>query len=366
MLRRKQFGAGLLFPLISSFFPKRDGWAEEKIIDERKISLMKIKILTETELRKVIEINTELIDAIEGGFSRLSQGQVTMPPIMRVDFPEVKGEVDVKSAAVHGLDSFAIKVSSGFFENSKLGLSSLSGMMTLFSAKTGVPQAVLLDNGYLTDIRTGAAGAVAARHLTRENVETVGVIGAGAQARYQMIGLKQVRNFKRLLVYSLEGMDAYVDEMPDVLGVEVLPMDSVEAVVRESEIIVTTTPSKKPYLKAEWLHPGLHITSMGADAEGKQELYAETLGRADLYVCDNRNQVFRLGEAHHALEAGIFSSQENAVELGEIISDQHPGRTSEEQITICDLTGTGMQDTVIATLAYQKAMEKGMGLEIES
>ncbi len=326
---------------------------------------MKIKILTETELRKIISIDTEIIDAIEDGFSRLSQGGVTMPPIMRIDFPEAKGEVDVKSAAVHGLDGFAIKVSSGFFDNHNLGLSSLSGMMTLFSAKTGVPQAVLLDNGYLTDIRTCAAGAVAARHLARKDVETIGVIGAGAQARYQIMALQKVRNFKRVLVYSLVGMDEYVAEMTEILGVEVIAKASAEEVVRESGIVVTTTPAKEPYLKAEWLHPGLHITAMGSDAEEKQELFADVLSRADLYVCDSRNQTFRLGEAHHAQVAGILSKDES-IELGEITSASHPGRTNDEEITICDLTGTGMQDTVIATLAYQKALAQGMGLEIES
>lgn len=326
---------------------------------------MKIKILTETELRKTIAIDTEIIDAIEDGFARLSGGNVTMPPIMRIDFPTVNGEVDVKSAAVHGLDGFAIKVSSGFFDNHKLGLPSLSGMMTLFSAKTGVPQAVLLDNGYLTDIRTCAAGAVAARHLACKGVETVGVIGAGAQARYQIMALQKVRDFKRVLVYSLVGMDDYVAEMSAVLGVDMIAKSSAEDVVRESEIVVTTTPAKEPYLRAEWLHPGLHITCMGSDAEDKQELFADVLGRADLYVCDSRDQTFRLGEAHHAQVAGILSKDES-VELGEITSASHPGRTSDEQITVCDLTGTGMQDTVIATLAYQKALEKGMGLEIDS
>lgn len=326
---------------------------------------MKIKILTESELRQCISITPEVISAIEEGFSSLSQDCVTMPPIMRIDFPEVNGEVDVKSAAVKGLESFAIKVSSGFFDNRKLGLSSLSGMMTLFSAKTGVSQAVLLDNGYLTDVRTGAAGAVAARHLARENVGTVGVVGAGAQARYQMMALKQVRDFKRVLVYSLDGVNAYVEEMTEVLGVDVQAVDSVETVVRESEIVVTTTPAKRPYLKAEWLRSGLHITAMGADAEEKQELYSESLGRADLLVCDRRSQSFRLGEFHHGLEGGILKSQNDAVELGEVTSGRKAGRTSDDQITICDLTGTGMQDTVIATLAYQEAMSKGMGLEIE-
>jgi ornithine cyclodeaminase len=325
---------------------------------------MPITILTESELRECVSLDLEIIAAIENGFSSLSQDQVTMPPIMRIDFPEVNGEVDVKSAAVSGLDSFAIKVSSGFFDNYKLGMPSLSGMMMSFSAKTGVPEAVLLDNGFLTDVRTGAAGAVAARYLAREGVETVGVIGAGAQARYQMMGLKQVRDFQRVLVYSLAGMESYVEEMPDVLGVEVLPMESAEAVVKGSEILVTTTPSKQPYLKAEWLHPGLHITAMGADAEGKQELHAEALGRADLLVCDRRSQAFRLGECHHGLEAGVLSSPEEALELGEITSGQQLGRTSDEQITVCDLTGTGMQDTVIAAFAYRRASAMQLGMQV--
>jgi len=327
---------------------------------------MQINILTETELRQCIGITHEIIQAIEDGFSSLSQEKVTMPPIMRIDFPEVNGEVDVKSAAVHSLDSFAIKISSGFFDNYKLGLPSLSGMMALFSSKTGIPQALLLDNGYLTNVRTAAAGAVAARYLARKNVENVGVVGAGKQARFQMMALKQVRDFKRVIFFSLEGMEAYVDEMPDVLGVDVVPMDSVEAVIRESDIVVTTTPSKTPYLLAEWLHPGLHITAIGADAEEKQELYADSLGYADLLVCDRRSQVFRLGEFHHGLEAGVISSQNDVVELGEITSGYRPGRINDEQITICDLTGTGMQDTVIATLAYQKAEGQGLGLKIES
>lgn len=327
---------------------------------------MKVIVLKETDIRKSVRMNMEAIAVVEDGFSRLARGEVTMPPIMRVDVPEKNGEVDVKSAYVRGVDGLAVKMSSGFFDNYKLGLPSLSGMMILLSARTGVPQAVLLDNGYLTDVRTGAAGAVAAKWLAPQEVETAGVIGAGSQARYQMMALKQVRDYQRLLVYSLEGTEKYVDEMASVLGVEIVAVKDPAEVVENSQVVVTSTPSKEPYLKAEWLHPGMHITAMGADAEGKQELFPQALKAADRLFCDRKSQCFRLGELHHALEAGLISEESPVTELGEVTAGMQPGRVDPSEITICDLTGTGVQDTVIANLAYKKALEQNFGVRIES
>jgi len=182
-----------------------------------------------------------------------------------------------------------------------------------------------------------------------------------------MRGLKLVREFSKVLVYGILPGEAaqYASEMSEVLGVEVAEAPDVETVVRSSDVVVTATPSKKPYLRAEWLHPGLHITSMGADAEHKQELFADVLGRADRLFCDRKSQCFRLGELHHALEEGIISEDTEITELGELTSGQKPGRSSKEEITICDLTGVGIQDTAIALLAYRKAVEKGLGLQIE-
>lgn len=329
---------------------------------------MQITILTEAEIRQCVNIDHEALAAVEDGFTRLAGGKASMPPIMRVDVPEHNGEVDIKTAYLQGLDSFAVKMSSGFFDNDKLGLPSLGGLMILLSAKIGFPQALLLDNGYLTDVRTGAAGAIAAKYLAKARLNTAGVIGAGAQARFQMRALKLVRNFNRLLVYSrtAEKVDRYIREMTPELGVEIIKAGSAEAVVRGSELVVTTTPAKQPYLKAEWLHPGLHITAIGSDAEEKQELYAGALGRADLLVCDRKSQAFRLGELHHALAAGVISENDPITELGEITAGRSPGRQNDEQITICDLTGTGVQDTAIALLAYQKAQKAGLGMPIES
>ncbi|MFQ5401041.1 MAG: cyclodeaminase [Anaerolineae bacterium] len=329
---------------------------------------MKITILTESEIRQCVRVDEEALTAVADAFTRLANNQAVMPPIMRVDVPENNGEVDIKSAYLKGLDSFAVKMSSGFFNNRQLGLPSLSGMMILLSSVTGFPQALLLDNGYLTDVRTGIAGAIAAQHLAPKQVTNAGVIGAGAQGRYQMRSLQLVRSFERLFVYDLdsEQVDKYVTEMSAELGVEVVKAGSVEAVVRQSDIVVTTTPAKSPYLKAEWLHPGMHITAMGSDAEEKNELFPEVLGRADLLVCDRKSQVFRLGEHHHALEAGVISEADPIVELGEITGGMQNGRTADNQITFCDLTGTGAQDTAIALLAYRKAQEKELGMRIDA
>jgi len=312
-------------------------------------------------------MDEDSMDAIAEGFSRLTEGRATVPPILRIDVAENNGEVDIKTAYVHGLDSFAIKIASGFFNNRDLGLPTGSGMMVVVSAKTGFPQAVLLDNGYLTDVRTGLAGAIAAQYLSRENIETAGVIGAGTQARYQIRGLKLVREFNRLMVYSIipEEVDAYTEEMSKELGVEVVKVGNYEEVVRQSDVLVTTTPSHEPFLKAEWVHPGLHITCMGSDSEHKQELYADVFGRADRVVCDRISQCFRLGELHHALEAGVISEQDEIIELGEIISGRKHGRQHDDEFTICDLTGVGVQDTAIALLAHRRALDKGLGIILE-
>ena len=327
---------------------------------------MTITILTEAEIRSCVDLDHEAISAVSDGFTLLAAGEVNLPPIVRVDVPEYKGEVDIKTAYVRGLDSFAIKIASGFFGNYRLGLPTGSGMMVVVSARTGRPEAVLLDNGYLTDVRTGAAGALAACYLAREKIDTAGVIGAGMQARYQMRGLKQVRDFRRLMIYSIipEEVEQYAAEMGSILGVEVVKAEGVETVVRNSDVVVTCTPAREPYLKAEWLHPGLHITAMGSDSEEKQELHADVLGQADLIVCDSKSQCFRLGELHHGLAEGVISRDDEIAELGDLTAGRKPGRRMDEEITICDLTGVGVQDTAIALLATRKATEKGLGLQI--
>jgi ectoine utilization protein EutC len=319
-----------------------------------------ITILTEAELRRCVELDTQVIDAVADAFTALAAGRVVMPPVLHMELAEAHGEVDVKTAYVSGLASFALKVSPGFFDNPKLGLPSVSGLMMLLSARTGRLEALHLDNGYLTDLRTAAAGAIAARHLARQDARVAGVIGAGVQARLQMEALAKVRAIERILVWARDGAkaDACADDVADRLGLEAVAVSSAERLVLEADVVVTTTPARDPLVVADWLHPGLHITAIGSDAPDKNELHPAVLERADLLVCDARAQCARLGELHHALEQGMELS---TIELGEITGGARPGRTADDQITVCDLTGTGVQDTAIALLAYQKASASGFG-----
>ena len=322
-----------------------------------------IKILTETELRNTIPLDIKVIDCIESAFSELATGKVIMPPILSMPIKEYNGEIDVKTAYLPGIDSFALKASPGFFDNPKIGLPSTSGLMILFSCKTGVLEALLLDNGYLTDIRTAAAGAVAARHLSRIDSSNVCIIGAGTQAKLQLTALNLVRPIKCANIWArnFEKASLVAEELSIKLGFQIQASNNISESVKSADIVVTTTPSTEPILKADWLHPGLHITAMGADQHTKNELDPQCLKLADLYVADSISQTIKQGELRAALDAKIISSEENFPELGKIINKTEEGRSSSKDITIVDLTGTGAQDTAIATYALKKAVEQGAG-----
>ena len=254
-----------------------------------------------------------------------------------------------------------------FFENGRLGLPSQSGQMLVISAETGFLQGVLLDNGYLTQVRTGAAGAVAAKYLAPQHVDSVGVIGSGVQARFQMAALMLVRPFSVIRMFSLDTddiKDRYVRDMQQQLNVRVIKAPSIEAVVKESAVVVTTTPARQGFIKAQWLHPGLHITAMGSDSEEKQELEADVLPRADLVACDLKSQSLRLGELRSAVGQNLMTADAPVAELGAIINGRTPGRRDDRQITICDLTGVGVQDTMIAIKTLAIAARRNIGLTV--
>lgn len=325
-----------------------------------------IFVLTEAQLRGSVGLDLVAVEVVENAFRALASGKVVMPPILSMDLPAVHGEVDVKTAWIPGFNGFAIKVSPGFFDNPKLGLPSLNGLMILFSARTGLVEALLLDNGYLTDVRTAAAGAVAARHLAPSVVTTAGVLGGGVQARLQIEAAHLVRPFSRVLVWARrpEAAAACAADISARLGIEAVVAPA-ETVVRESQLVVTTTPSREPILRADWLHPGLHITAMGSDQAGKCEIEPAAIARADLYVCDRISQAALLGELRSARAAGVLVDRD-PLELGAIVAGQAPGRCDDRDITICDLTGTGAQDTAIATHALQAARAAGAGTVIQS
>jgi ornithine cyclodeaminase len=308
-----------------------------------------IRIVTEAELRRVLKLDLALVDAIERAFAALSSGDVVMPPILSMNLPAVHGEVDVKTAWIPGFPGFAIKVSPGFFDNPKRGIPSLNGLMILFSATTGLVEAVFLDNGYLTDLRTAAAGAVAARHLAPKVVTTCGVIGTGVQARLQVEAARLVRPFDQVLVWGRDAdkAAACAADLANTLGVSARPAATPAELLASCELITTTTPATRPVLTLADLgdRRGLHVTAMGSDQSGKNEIDPDVLATVDLYTSDRVAQAERLGELRTAIEAGLTLTP---VELGDILSGKAKGRSSDTQLTLCDLTGTGAQDTAIA------------------
>ncbi|MBX5087801.1 ectoine utilization protein EutC [Rhizobium lentis] len=325
-------------------------------------------ILTEAELRRMVVLDPDAVACVEQAFAALATKAVAMPPILRLDIPEYRGEVDVKTAYVPGIEGFAIKISPGFFDNPKIGLPSTNGMMVLLSSRTGLVQALLLDNGYLTDVRTAAAGAVAAKYLSRENSGVAAIFGAGMQARLQLEALTLVRPISEARIWARDAAKARkaAAELSGKLGFPVIAMSAPREAMSGSDIVVTTTPAETPILEAGWLEPGQHLTAMGSDAEHKNEIDPAAIAHASLYVADSLKQTRRLGELHHAIDAGLVSADADFAELGRIVARQIPGRTSNDQITIADLTGTGIQDTAIATLAFARAGAADAGTPFDS
>lgn len=330
--------------------------------------MTRMTILTEADLRKIVRLDLDAIACVENAFRALATVPVAMPPIMRLDIPEHRGEVDVKTAYVPGIDGFAIKISPGFFDNPKLGLPSTNGMMVLLSARTGLVEALLLDNGYLTDVRTAAAGAVVARHLARPDATVAAIFGAGMQARLQLEALMLVRPIEAARIWARDRTKAErtAAELGERLGIVVRAESDAARAAAGADVIVTTTPSAEPLIHAGFVTAGQHITAMGSDAEHKNELAPAVLKLADLYVADSARQTRRLGELHHAIDAGLISADADVVELGQIIAGKKPGRRNASDITVADLTGTGVQDTAIATLARDRATAAGAGTAFES
>ena len=324
---------------------------------------MMLPSFDEPALRRAVT-PARAIAAVREAFRADGEGRTVVPAVINLPVPGTRGEFHVKTAWVAGVPLIAVKVASGFYDNPALGLPTGSGLMALFDTGTGMPLGLLFDNGFLTDLRTGAAGAVAADCLARRDIETVGVIGSGVQARFQVACLREVRQFRRLVAWSIDGpgLESYCREMREAYGLETLAAAGPEDVCRQADVLVTATPSKTPLVRAEWLHPGLHVTAVGSDTPGKQELEALCLGRADRVVVDRRSQCARFGELSHALAAGIMRETDVWAELGEVVADLRPGRTGEAQITICDLTGVGFQDTAIAAFAWARLRENGLAV----
>lgn len=308
------------------------------------------RVFDEPDIREVIAATPplELIEAIEQGFVAHSTGRAVVPPIAEMSFDTPPGDVHVKYGYLVDDPCYVIKVASGFYDNPHLRLLVSQGMMLVFDRTTGVPLAVLLDNGYLTRIRTAVAGAIAAKWLAPRKPRRIGIVGSGVQARLQLKWLATVVDLRNAMVLSRsrERASSYARDMCEQ-GFDVSIATDAQDLGANCDLIVTTTPAKKPLLHVHDVRAGTHITAMGSDTLDKQELDPAILQRAEVVVADSRDQARLRGEISHALRASAID-QDRVLELGDVISGKSRGRGSDPDITVADLTGVVVQDIQIA------------------
>jgi ornithine cyclodeaminase len=327
---------------------------------------VKVLVLNEAEIRGLIGA-AQALSAVREAFASLGRGEAVLPGVINLDVPEPPGEVHVKGAYLAGAACFAVKVASGFSGNPARGLPASGGLMLAFDAETGLLAALLFDNAFLTELRTGSAGALAAELLAPSQVGRVGIVGAGSQARYQLESLLLVRRPEQVAVWgrSPERAEACARELRERFGVAARAVGAAREAVVGSDLVVTVTPSRSPLVEADWVGPGVHVTAVGSDAPDKNELAPVLLAKADKVVADSLEQCLRLGEIHHAVRAGALEPGAVYAALGEIAAGRKPGRTSEDEITIADLTGVGVQDTAVASLVLTEARRRGVGRALE-
>jgi len=310
-----------------------------------------MKILSRNEIERVLSI-PKILDAIEQGFIAYSYGETIVPPIASLHFDSPPGDCHIKYGYAKNGKYYVVKVASGFYNNPQHGLPSTNGLMLLFDKQTGNPISLLLDEGYLTDIRTAAAGCITAKLLAPEDISCIGIVGTGTQAFYQLKLLSFATDCRRAMVWGRNAGKAqmfaqHTDLNEWTIGIA----KDVDQLTRECNLIITTTASSEPLLFAHQLRPGTHITAVGADDIEKQELHEEIFVKADKVIVDSKSQCAAFGDTSHALNKGLINSGK-LVELGEVLTNPLLGRTSNKQITVCDLTGIAIQDLQIAESIY--------------
>ena len=312
-----------------------------------------MRIVSLEEIKAVLP-KIDLMQEIETGFSAYSNGEVVVPPVGELNFENPPGDVHIKYGYIRDDDVYVIKIASGFYQNKLLGLSNGQGMMLVFDQKSGKPLGLLQDEGYLTDVRTAVAGAICAKYLAPNNIEAIGIIGTGVQARMQLEYLKNVTDCRSAIVWgrSVSALDQYKIRMADSDFI-IETTIALDQVTENCNLIVTCTASEKPIIRKGHITGKIHITAMGSDTPNKQEIDSNVLSKADLIIADSRSQCEVRGEIHHAIRNKKVS-MDSIIELGEIINGDRQGRTTSSEVTVADLTGVAVQDIQIskAVLKY--------------
>jgi len=318
--------------------------------------------LSEDEVQSLLTMD-EAIPAVEEAFREHGRGKAQMPPKSYLYYEKYDGDLRTMPAYLEELDATGVKVVNVHPANPAVGLPTVMAVVILNSPQTGAPIA-MMGGTHLTNMRTGAAGAVAARYLARRSSRRVGLVGAGAQARTQLLGLARSFEIETVIVadLSLDRARALERDAKDFLQAEYLLTTEIRDAC-DCDILVTTTPSRKPLVKEEWIMDGTHINAIGADAKGKEELDPHLLQRAKVVV-DDLAQASHSGEVNVPLTEGLFAPEEIYATIGEVVAGKVQGRADDEEITIFDSTGLAIQDVATATRVHQKALELELGTKL--
>jgi len=323
---------------------------------------MKTLILSEEDVKKVLSLE-EVTDAVESAFRMKGLGHAQMPSKQYLFLNKYNGDLRTMPAYLEENDVVAVKVVNSHPENRKYGLPTVMATIILIEPRTGAPKAIM-GGTWITALRTGAAGAIAAKYLANPNPKTIGIVGAGTQARTQLMGLQLVfRTIEEVRVWDLNEKAAlkYAEEMNMKYNqASICSVKSIEKAVQRADIIVTATPSRKPLVSAEWIDEGTHINCIGADAAGKQELDPAILFKSKIVV-DDWSQSCHGGEINVPLAKGIIKKKDVWGDICEIVAGLKPGRTTPDEITVFTSTGLAIQDAATANIAYEKALKQNIG-----
>ena len=308
--------------------------------------------LSRPEIEALLQIK-DGFDPIKDAYIAVTDGRCDLPPVGYLGFPDAKGDCHIKYGHIAGDSVFVIKIATGFYDNPSKGLASSNGIMLALSAETGEVMAILQDEGYLTDLRTGIGAALATKAGCRGDAQRVGVVGTGIQARIQIRCLNALMPDAGL-VFSVWGRsEKKMRQLAQDLAahqISVTVQPDLKTLCVNADILLTTTAAKTPLIRSSWISDGTHITASGADAPGKQELDSALTARADLLILDSDAQCIDHGEVAIPAEAGLLSPDRYRT-LGKVLSGQQAGRSAPSQVTIADLTGLGSQDIAIARTA---------------
>jgi len=319
--------------------------------------------LSPREVRDLLTMD-ECIAAVESAFRLYGEGKAVRPEVLSMHTSD--GGFHIKAGLLDlGTTYFGAKVNGNFPENpARFGLPTIQGVIVLCHADRGCPLAIM-DSRDITSLRTGAATAVAAKHLARLDSRTVTICGCGSQGRVQIKALSRVFRLETVFAYDKdhEQMLRFAREVTEELGFPTHPVTNLHDAVSQSDMCVTCTPSRQPYLSANEVSPGTFISAVGADNPDKQELHPALMANSKI-VTDVLEQCSVMGDLHHALDAGLMVKDDVHAELGEVVAGKKPGRESDAEIIVFDSTGMALQDVAAAACVYEKAQEQGSGMRL--